>query len=255
MALAALSPARLARLTASLYAVRGEYEKEGLSSWEVDFFATRLPAPPARLLIGGAGSGREVRFLAARGYECVAFDPAPSFVRAATRRGLPAGCRGFLCGSYEDLVEGGTKRQRSFAGEVTRWAPFDAVILGWGSLTHVATAAHRRGLFHRLRELAPSGPVLASYWLRSGPDPLPRGRAWLLGWRLGLGARVGDPRTLEDVAGDEFTSRAGFGHYFTVEELAELAQAAGYDIVEMTHPRQAAVFPHATFMPSSPARK
>src|SRR4051794_9728091 len=47
-----------------------------LFAWETAAIGRFFPPAPARLLIGGAGGGREAFALAERGYEVVAFEPA-----------------------------------------------------------------------------------------------------------------------------------------------------------------------------------
>jgi hypothetical protein len=87
-ALAALDPDERAELTSALYNARGEYEAQDLFEWEEAWFEADLPKPPAKILIGGAGSGREVRHLLEKGYEIVAFDPAPVALHAQRQSSL-----------------------------------------------------------------------------------------------------------------------------------------------------------------------
>ena len=60
--LGGLSPEGLTRLTSQLYALHGADDwrvDAGLNSWEGPWFEADLPEPPARILVGGAGKGRE----------------------------------------------------------------------------------------------------------------------------------------------------------------------------------------------------
>ena len=62
-----------------------------------------FPDPPGRVLIGGAGGGREAFALAARGYEVVAFEPSADLARSMVQH-PPAGISvEALIGRYEDL--------------------------------------------------------------------------------------------------------------------------------------------------------
>ena len=72
--------------------------------WEEKWFSSDLPPPPARILLGGAGSGREIRHLARHEYRIVAFDPVHSFVRHGRSRLQSDQCEAFLTGSFEDLA-------------------------------------------------------------------------------------------------------------------------------------------------------
>ena len=65
--------------------------------------AARSRIRPGRLLIGGAGGGREAFALAARGYEVVAFEPSAALARSMVQH-APAGISvEALIGRYEDL--------------------------------------------------------------------------------------------------------------------------------------------------------
>ena len=46
--------------------------------------------------------------------------------------------------------------------------PFDAVMVGWGSLTHCFGADNRSRLLKALKQLCPSGSILSSFWGHQG---------------------------------------------------------------------------------------
>jgi SAM-dependent methyltransferase len=215
-------------LTAAVYGSMGGYREEGLFDWEKSWFEEDLPTAPARVLVGGAGTGRELRHLAAAGYEQVAFDPVQGFVERARRIADGSSCLAVLQGAYEDLADPAGAGAARFAAEVERFSPYDAVLLGWGSLTHVTTARHREGLLAALRRLCPAGPVLASFWMRAEGEAAAEGRAARLGRRLGriIGGR--DDAPLD--GGDRFLSHCGFAHSFTEAEIRDLARHAGYTV-------------------------
>ena len=50
--------------------------RRGLFDWEERAVERFFPRPPARVLVGGAGGGREAFALHEKGYTVVAFDPA-----------------------------------------------------------------------------------------------------------------------------------------------------------------------------------
>ena len=66
-----------------------------LFNWEVEM-VTGFPAPPGRVLVGGAGGGREAFELSARGYAVTAFEPsrvlAQSMADRARSTGAAVGC-------------------------------------------------------------------------------------------------------------------------------------------------------------------
>ncbi len=245
LTLAALPPRKLNALTARLYAVRGRYHAEGLFGWEERWFADDLPPAPARILVGGAGSGREVKALLGLGYEVVAFDPAPSFVARARRHLRGDGMRAFTCGGYEDLITSGHALKELVDGH----APYDAILLGWGSFTHMPVPAERRELLARVASLCPAGPTLLSFWLRREGSERDRGRAFSLGWRVG-GLLSGRAQDEGPDPGDQVMTRCGYGHWFTVSEIAELAAAAGLQLHRA--PSLAQPYAHATLRPSTP---
>jgi len=242
LTLAAMPPRKLSQLTARLYAARGTYDARELFPWEADWLDADLPSPPARVLIGGAGSGREVVALLQSGYEVVAFDPASSYVAHAKKHIQGAGLRAYACGAYEDLL----CPDHRLTSLVAEHAPYDAILLGWGSFTHMPLPKERAALLQRLMKLCPSGPLLLSFWLRHERAPETQARAFRLGWRLGS-FLAGRPHEEEPIAGDRIMARCGYGHSFTIAEVAALAAGANYELHRTPGPHQA--YAHATLMP------
>ena len=248
-ALGALDTDERAALTSALYDARGDYKLEELFEWEEAWFEVDLPKPSTKILVGGAGSGREVKHLLAQGYQVVAFDPAHSFVLHARKNLANDDLLGFFTGGYEDLLGGEKDSGRTFRSEIKGQAPYDAILLGWGSLTHTSTPQARLELLRQLKKLCPSGPVLASFWMMGDDSQRYRSRAWRIGWRAGrLLTRQGQPE-VDEASGDEFSMRSGYGHFFTLPELTELASWAGYQITRSPKGAYAGVFPHMTLRP------
>jgi len=221
VALGALDEDARARLTRRLYERARPTSQRELFPWERRWFAEALPPAPASILVGGAGDGRETRCLAEAGYRVLGFDPvAPT--------GGP-----ILRGGYEDLTAGDTELAR----RVREAGPWDAVLLGWGSYTHVVAAQARAGLLARLRTLS-TGPVLVSYWRA----PVPAGRAKRAGYRIGRWVGRG---AATDLAADGVRPHCGYVHRFHREEIETLAARAGYR-VSFGPP---GVYGHATLRP------
>lgn len=242
LALTRLDPDQLSALTAAIYAARGDYAVRDLTDWEREWFAADLPPAPARLLVGGAGSGREVAALLAAGYEVFAFDPAASFVAQARRRLPQAGLLGVEVGAYEDLLRPGSP----LAAAAARYAPFHAVLLGWGSFTHVPGADRREATLIALDRLCPRGPLLLSCWLRESGPIGARGRPFTVGRWLGrLSAGGAGSAACDD--GDAVLGRCGYVHAFTPDELAALAASVGRRCSRPITRGQ--VYPHATLVP------
>jgi hypothetical protein len=137
---------------------RPENDHDGLYEWEQQWFERRLPAPPASILIGAAGSGREASALRKLGYHVHVFEPSASAFQLCR---IKLGSEFVDQASYEDLVatvlRGKSTRLR-LASEVT----FDAVLLGWGSFGHVLQRTDRLELLRACDQIAPDGPILLS---------------------------------------------------------------------------------------------
>jgi hypothetical protein len=206
-------------LTISIYD-HADQRKETLFPWELPWFDAALPRPPARVLVGGAGLGREVLALRGLGYDVDAFEPAPHSLpqlRAAVAAGTA------LTGSYADFV-------RAHQGEPSSLSTlaaqrYDAILLGWTSLSHLPEVAEHHALFEACDAACPHGPILASFFYSSEAS-VPRGgraRAW--GTRIGrvVAKARGIERAAAACSSNHFLMHAGVVHVFDREELDALA--------------------------------
>jgi hypothetical protein len=133
--------------------------------WETEALKTFFPEPPARLLVGGAGNGREPFNLARLGYQVVAFEAARALASemAAHAQQLPEGSRvAAYWAGYEDLPILRSPTSGDVAGSLPQMEPFDGAILGWFSFTHLRSQRLR---LQALRALAAAtkGPILVSF--------------------------------------------------------------------------------------------
>jgi len=215
-------------------------DRTTLFDWERRWFERRLPAAPARILVGAAGAGREAVALVKMGYRVDAFEPA---VRPAARcaQRLGDGAE-VVAARFEDLS------RAVLDGDGDLWVArrrYDAVLLGWGGLTHVLDPDERVRIVAACARLAPEGPILASFWFRGGA-PAGRSRGLQLGMAVGRGVRAlrGLPAPAHEPL--RFAGRYGFGHSFTHEEIEALARGAGR-VVEWGDLKRAG-YPHATFL-------
>lgn len=254
--LAWIAPSERALLTAALYArqptyLPGGYRfQSGLFGWERRALGSPLFPRSGRVLVGACGAGREVVALLERGYHVVAFDPCAEFVDAA-RRVAPSA--EITCASYEDLIASSSGQPGPLTSAIA--APFDAVILGWGSLSHVTPSRTRLALFRAIRDASPSAPVLTSFALAppSAAHPLSKGR--VRDALRGLFSAMGAPGVSE--AGDHFYQEGGFFSLLSRDELSSAAQAAAYEVALF----EEGPYPHAILAPlaadavvSGPAR-
>jgi hypothetical protein len=221
--LSGLNASEQTDLTVAIYDQRAG-RTESLFVWEKTWFEAVLPQPPARVLVGGAGRGREVLALRAFGYAVDAFEPTPSSgpqLSAAVGSGLA------LTGSHEDLA-------RACQGEPSPLAAlaaqrYDAVLLGWTSLSHVLDTRERYALFEACQIVCPRGPILGSFFLSYEPafERISRARAW----GTELGAKLARARGFSERAPapgfDRFLIHAGITHVFERAELEALGHSIG----------------------------
>jgi len=200
-----------------------------------------LPPPGSRLLLGGAGAGREAAWLRSAGYRVDAFEPEPA---AAARCAAVVGSAGtVLTGRYEDLsravLDGSESPLAPFAAR-----SYQAAILGWGSYTHVLDPAERSRLLRALVVVCPEGPVLASFFLHRNPGlGPPASRARELG--VAIGRFVARSRNLAPANADNtFASHFGFAHTFTQDEIEQLAAQVG----RRARWGEDASYPHVAFV-------
>ena len=214
------------------------YIDRGLYDWEAAAVARFFPPPPARILVGATGCGRELFALAALGYRVDGMEPSPALFEGLlaenTRRQLAENARRqldpprvLLMAGYDELVEGR-------APEIEACVPYDAVVLGWASFSHVSRAETRRRLLPTLARLCPGGPVLASFSPADGhtfdgrAEKVRGSVRRILSWL---------PGSQDVAAGDAFSGYgykhsyfAGYGyeHCYSQAELDQLTGEAGY---------------------------
>ena len=242
---AALTSEERSRLTIHLYNAHRPYRELGdntLEPWERSWFARRLPPPPARVLIGACGDGREAKPLLEEGFEVDAFEPAAALAGVAARR--LAGRGRVASFRYEDLsraVLDGAATADGFAKE-----RYEAVILGAGSLTHMIDAGERRRLVRALDRLCPRGPILASFWRADQPAPSWRPPGRLARGSHAIGRAVARARGIREPGGIALTfgRHYGFAYAFDPPELGELASLVGRSVIWEDHGTRS---PHVTF--------
>lgn len=203
-----------------LYERRGVPPRRELFEWEEAWIRQHFRPAPARVLVGGAGYGRECRALFELGYDVRAYEPsheAASACRAVARCAV---------GTHEDLaraVDGETNACHGIASE-----RYDAVLLGWGSLSHVLDPAQREATIVACTRLT-DGPILASCRVSEGPLPEDR---WVdLGnW---FGERLGGRRP---PPGLHYQPIHGFAATLRPAELERIARRTGRHLVRDRQP-------------------
>jgi SAM-dependent methyltransferase len=191
-----------------------------LFPWEETVIRDHFPEPPARILVGGAGGGREPLALAELGYEIVAFDPAEPLIDAFARQ-APSNVSA-LRGAYADM-------DTLFSSSET----FDAAIVGWGSFSHLRDEQSRIETLASFARLT-GGPILVSFLaLKAGgiPRRLARIRRLL-------------PRRPNRDDEDIFAVSIGFYHPVDEKEVRRLAGAAGLEITHLSFDSRDTNWPH-----------
>jgi len=202
----------------AVYVAGSDAFRSALFHWEEEMARRAFPRPPARLLIGGAGGGREVYAWAKEGYEVVAFEPSATLARLiAERRGEFPQTEAWQ-GRYQDMpfvtdLETGARVDLSSRG------PFAAVVLGWPSYSHIRGRDDRIATLQCLGRLT-SGPIALSFYFDRHRNER-QGRLGRVARRAGL-AR----------AGDAFSPYVGFHHWSTEAEITDEVRQAGLEVVD-----------------------
>lgn len=251
LSLSVLSHEGVAHLNKLIYEAKKGHSNKGLFKWEKEWFENDLPTPPARLLIGGAGSGREVKSLIKKGYQIVAFDPVGWCVENAKREILEKNCIDYLTGAYEELLFKNSANS-AMNHTVHTHGPYDAVILGWGSFTHICDVDKRLALLLKIKELCPQGPVLLSFWLKDDSEGAGRRKIFKIGYRIGNFFKNHGKQLSElPPEGDDINPYAGYGHFFIMPEIEKMIEACNYQLVENPKVSYLKYYPHITIRPST----
>ncbi len=205
------------------YVPGGTLFESGLFEWERRLLEHPVVPRSGRVLLGAAGGGRELKALAERGYEVLAFEPSDALFKAAQALGATLSGASVRKADYRDLIESERGASSVFAA---RELAVDLVWLGWGSLSHVLDERTRLDLLSALRRGAPKAPLLLSFHAYPSAPGAKAGGAVKLRRALRRAfALVGAP---EPPSSLEFDSGSGFSWAFSREELERLFVQAGY---------------------------
>jgi hypothetical protein len=132
-----------------------DYNLGGLFEWEQQAVREHFPPPPARVVVTGAGAGREVLALLRLGYDAVGYEPSPVLRDAGDafleRQGHP----GRLHLSERDVFP-------PDAGKC------DAVMVGWGAYLLIPGRERRVRFLGATRDALPAGgSVLCSFFVQT----------------------------------------------------------------------------------------
>ncbi len=225
---------------AAKYSNGSEHNESGLFAFEQAALDEHFPAPPASLLVGACGGGRELFALVERGYRiAAAYDPVTVFIDALRDEPRLFEYRDRICvGSHQKL-----EAMLPIAELRQRGTPIDAALIGWGSYTHILGAERRVEFLRALRALCPRGPVLVSFFVKVEDEAERPGR-----FRSRLRRLLGTTDATVET-GDGLHRGAGAVHYFTETSFATEATTAGYRV--QLWQEHGAAAGHAVLIPES----
>jgi len=207
---------------APVYQAGSEVFRQGLFNWEQEMIAAAFPEPPAKVLVGGAGGGREAFALSAKGYDVAAFDPSPGLARSMIDHAPPGGRVEPLIGRYEDLPRL-CRAADSVPVDLAAGPPYQAAVFGWTSYSHIRTRATRVTALRAMAALT-AGPVAVSFFLARPRLEHRPGRARRIASALGFQSN-----------GDAFTPFIGFYHYSSASDIQSEVAEAGLEIVHASY--------------------
>jgi hypothetical protein len=179
--------------------------RRDLFPWERAAIDEWFPGPPATVLVGGAGGGREAIALTRLGYAVTTFEPAERLVASFLNHRPDDAARIETCvGRYEELPI-----VRSPGGgrvDLSQRPPFDAAIFGWASYSNLLDDARRVASLRAMAALV-EGPILLSYFPHHEDTPDSSSRR------------------------GSFSLNVGYFRDLTEAEVREQAAEAGVDIV------------------------
>ena len=200
--------------------------RRGLFDWEAEVVKRYFPSAPARILVGGAGGGREAFALLEKGFDVVAFDPAEPLVRGmAAAPEAQGGKLRACCGSYESLPMLRTADGRSNRIDLRREPPFDAAIVGWSSFSNLRSDRERVETLRQFGSVT-SGPILVSYFgdpaTAETPPPAGRLRRWVWNRMRRRGPSV-------------FSVQIGYYRILRPADVERMVQEAGLRVLAAEH--------------------
>jgi hypothetical protein len=196
----------------SQYYASTEHNLSGFFDWEKTVL-DRWFREGSRILVAGAGGGREILALRKAGFDAEGFECSLPLVRASEQIFDRLGESKYVAFCKPDSVPLGP-------------AIYDGLVVGWGAYTHIPTKVRRTAFLQALRKRAlPHSPILISFFARrlgSKDEVLIHRTARLC--RFFLRGRQ-EPLEL----GDRI-SFARFVHSFTFDEVEAELRTAGFRV-------------------------
>lgn len=190
-----------------------EHNLSGLFAWE-KLAVEQHFIPGSRLLVAGAGAGREVLGLRKAGFHADGFECSAPLVAASHKIFDQLGQERGVVYSPADCVPPGP-------------AIYDGLIIGWTVYTHIPTLQRRIAFLRALGQRAlPQSPVLVSFFARNTnvrTDTVVHNVARLFRFVPGLQRQSPE-------LGDRLSHRR-FVHYFTSDAIHGELRSGGFEVV------------------------
>lgn len=186
-----------------------DYNRSGLWTWEENAVEAHFGAC-RRILVAGAGGGREVLALRRRGLTADGFEAHPALVAYANE---------LLAHQYP----GDPIRQAPWDGCPEYATDYDGAIVGWGAYMHIRGRERRVAFLRQLRNQVQSGsPVLLSFM------GVKRHSRWMR-----LAAAIGNPLariTRHERVEPGDWMEPDYKHHFTLDELKRELAEGGFEL-------------------------
>ena len=206
----------LENTTNSFYDYHAKYASEpynlsGLFPWETHIFNNYFQGC-RRILLGGAGGGREALALSRKGIDVTSFDCNENLVLLASR-----------LAEKEKLSIRMLHAAPSTVPHLN--TSFDGFIMGWGAYMHISGSEKRIAFLNNIRQLVQKdAPLLLSFFTRH-----PDSRRFRYIHRIASTIRTLRRSSIPIELGDTLDDT--LDHYFTQEELNDELYAGGFKMI------------------------
>lgn len=219
LVVASLTRAEIDRLAVAEWEAFGrDSPVEQPFAWEADLFA-RYVRPGDSILVVGAGGGRDVLPLLAKGHAVTALDIAPEALQALTERAL---AQGFTVPTLNT----------SITEAVLPREAFDVVLFSWFCFSYLHGSAERGAALARSASaLRPGGRILLSYPFRGESRPPSPPAPWVarVAARL-LGGMEAEPGDDYVVSGTTLRPGVFFTHPFSPRDIEAEVKGLGFRV-------------------------
>ena len=190
------------------------YNRSGFWDWEAQAIAKHFSSS-SKILVAGAGGGREIYALHKSGYQADGFECNSSFVEFANN---------FL---REEEINSQVKlAPRDSCPNGDRI--YNGLIVGWGAYTNIQGRQHRIDFLKQMRSQTTGGeiPILLSFFPRQNK---------ILTYKIiaTVGNMIKTLRLSPKIElGDSLLPHRIFVHYFTQSEIKSELREAGFKLIE-----------------------